>query len=88
LEKETPNESKQIHEQDKRKKKRTTSKKQLTVKQRKGETVLRKIKNALGDTAAKIKTLLPRKSGGIKKRNGYCQRKRLESQDGVLCCLV
>ena len=50
-------------------KKRTTSKKQLTVKQRKGETVLRKIKNALGDTAAKIKTLLSRKSGAIKKRN-------------------
>jgi phage gp36-like protein len=50
-------------------KKRTTSKKQLTVKQRKGETVLRKIKNALGDTAAKIKTFLPRKSGAIKKRN-------------------
>jgi hypothetical protein len=50
-------------------KKRTTSKKQVSVKQRKGETVLRKIKNALGDTAAKIKTLLPGKSEAIKKRN-------------------
>lgn len=50
-------------------KKRTTSKKQLTVKQRKGETVLRKIKNALGDTAAKIKTFLPGKSGANQKRN-------------------
>jgi phage gp36-like protein len=50
-------------------KKRTTSKKQLTVKQPKGETVRRKIKNALGDTAAKIKTFLPGKSGANKKRN-------------------
>ena len=48
-------------------KKRTTSKKQLTVKQRKGETVLRKIKNALGDTAAKITTFLPGKSGANQK---------------------
>jgi hypothetical protein len=50
-------------------KKRTTSKKQVSVKQRKDETVLSKIKNALGDTAAKIKTLLPGKSEAIKKRN-------------------
>ena len=49
-------------------KKRTTSKKQVRVKQPKGETVLGKIKNALGDTAAKIKTLLPGKSEA-KKRN-------------------
>jgi hypothetical protein len=40
-------------------KKTVTSKKQVSVKQRKGETVLRKIKNALGDTADKIKPLLP-----------------------------
>jgi hypothetical protein len=50
-------------------KKEPRSKKQLTVKQRKGETVLRKIKNALGDTAAKIKTFLPGKSGANPKRN-------------------
>ena len=50
-------------------KKRTASKKQVGVKQPKGETVLRKIKNALGETAAKIKTLLPGKSEAIKKRN-------------------
>ena len=48
-------------------KKRTTSKKQVSVKQRKGETVLRKIENALGDTAAKIKTFLPGKSGANQK---------------------
>lgn len=53
----------------KKRKKTATSKKPIRVKQRKGETVLRKIKNALGDTAAKIKTLLPGKSEAIKKRN-------------------
>jgi hypothetical protein len=47
-------------------KKRTTSKKQLTVKQRKGETVLGKIKNALGDTAVKLKTFLPGKGANQK----------------------
>ena len=50
-------------------KKRTTSKKQVGVKQPKGETVLRKIKNALGETPAKIKTLLSGNSEAIKKRN-------------------
>ena len=41
-------------------KKKSTIKKQ--VKQHKSETVLGKIKNVLGDTAAKIKTLLPVKA--------------------------
>jgi hypothetical protein len=49
--------------------KRTTSKKPVSVKQPKDQTVLHKIKSALGDTAAKIKTLLPGKNEAIKKRN-------------------
>lgn len=49
--------------------KKSATKKQVSVKHSKGETVLNKIKNALGDTAAKIKTLLPRKREAIEKGN-------------------
>ena len=60
--------------------KKSTIKKPVSVKQRNGETVLQKIKNVLGYTAAKIKTLLPRKEEAIKKRNR--RPKRLQAQEG------
>ena len=53
-------------EEDKSKKS-TASKKQVTVKQ--GETILGKIRTALGDIAAKIKTFLRGKSEAVKKRS-------------------